>query len=69
MDAEKTTPSLPTTRQDAPLTCPSCASVRLTTASKTINASTYWRCTACGEVWNVARRQETLPYSRRQRRW
>lgn len=28
----------------------------MTTTSKVIDASTYWRCVTCGEVWNVDRR-------------
>jgi hypothetical protein len=34
---------------------------KVTTASKTIDKSTYWRCSTCGEVWNVTRRHETMP--------
>jgi predicted RNA-binding Zn-ribbon protein involved in translation (DUF1610 family) len=40
-----------------PLVCPACGSTLVTTASKTIDASTYWTCGSCGEVWNVGRRQ------------
>jgi transposase-like protein len=40
----------------APSRCPVCRATDLTTTSKTIDRSTYWRCLACGEVWNVARR-------------
>jgi transposase-like protein len=39
----------------APTHCPTCRSQDLKTTSKVINAETYWRCVACGEVWNVAR--------------
>jgi predicted RNA-binding Zn-ribbon protein involved in translation (DUF1610 family) len=42
---------------EAPAMCPSCGSRALTTTSKNVDASTYWRCVACGEVWNVARRR------------
>jgi transposase-like protein len=41
----------------APKTCPFCNSVGVTTTSKAVNVSTYWRCTACGEIWNVDRLQ------------
>jgi transposase-like protein len=44
-------------RAMAPSVCPACASTDLTTTAKTIDASTYWRCSQCGEVWNVARRE------------
>jgi transposase-like protein len=40
----------------APTTCPFCRSPRIAaTASKKVDASAYWRCEACGEMWNVAR--------------
>jgi tRNA(Ile2) C34 agmatinyltransferase TiaS len=35
--------------------CPSCGTLTGETASKNVNASTYWRCTRCGEIWNAAR--------------
>ena len=27
------------------------------TTSKEVNVSTYWRCTACGQIWNAGRLQ------------
>ena len=42
----------------APACCPACGSTDLQTTSKTIDVSTYWRCNACGEVWNVSRREQ-----------
>lgn len=38
-----------------PTYCPFCRSKDVSTASKVINESTYWRCTACGEIWNPGR--------------
>lgn len=35
--------------------CPFCRSTRVATASKTVSDSTYWRCLACGEIWNPTR--------------
>jgi transposase-like protein len=35
--------------------CPFCRSAKVTTTSKTHDASAYWRCEACGQVWNVGR--------------
>ena len=35
--------------------CPACGGRNLTTTSKTVDASTYWRCLTCGEVWNLKR--------------
>jgi len=37
--------------------CPACGSAKTQTTSKTIDASTYWRCQRCGEVWNALRRE------------
>jgi transposase-like protein len=44
-----------------PSACPACRSSDITTANKTVTAETYWRCLACGEVWNVARREANRP--------
>lgn len=41
--------------------CPFCKSWDVKTTSKEVNASTYWRCTACGQIWNASR----LPQVRR----
>jgi len=38
-------------------TCPSCRSTDTVTTSASPDAASYWRCTKCGEVWNVARAQ------------
>lgn len=54
--AKARSPSASDTAALAPTVCPACASTDLTTAAKVIDASTYWRCSRCGEVWNVARR-------------
>jgi predicted RNA-binding Zn-ribbon protein involved in translation (DUF1610 family) len=51
-DTAVTAPEAP-----APAFCPSCGARELTTTSKSLDASTYWRCVKCGEVWNVARRE------------
>jgi transposase-like protein len=40
-----------------PNACPFCTSVDVTTTGKTVNDSTYWRCVACGQIWNVNRLQ------------
>ena len=41
----------------APTSCPFCNSRDVKTTSKDVNASTYWRCTACGQIWNAGRLQ------------
>lgn len=50
----------------APVTCPFCQSRKITTTAKRVTASTYWRCQACGQIWNVARlqpaRQPSAPW-------
>ena len=45
-----------------PAFCPVCLSKDLSTVSKVINESTYWRCTACGEIWNPGRLRPPSPY-------
>jgi transposase-like protein len=39
----------------APLQCPFCRSSRVLTTSKLVDDATYWRCEACGQIWNPAR--------------
>jgi hypothetical protein len=34
-----------------PAKCPRCSGHDLTTTSKVIDRSTYWRCLSCGEIW------------------
>lgn len=41
----------------APSACPVCRSSEITTTGKAATEASYWRCIACGEVWNVARRK------------
>jgi transcription elongation factor Elf1 len=40
-----------------PAVCPFCGSSKVTTASEKIDASTYWRCVPCGQMWNVERHE------------
>ena len=47
----------------APSQCPACRSTDVKTTSKVVSAESYWRCMACGEVWNVGRRSP-VPYGR-----
>ena len=35
--------------------CPVCRSHEVSTASRTVTEATYWRCHACGEIWNPSR--------------
>jgi transposase-like protein len=39
----------------APSQCPTCRSSDVTTTSKVVTTASYWRCGACGEVWNAGR--------------
>jgi ribosomal protein L37AE/L43A len=50
----------------APDACPFCKSRDLTTTSKEVNVSTYWRCTTCGQIWNAGRLQHgrRMPHDR-----
>jgi len=42
-----------------PTTCPACQSSSILTTEKKPDASTYWRCQNCGEVWNDSRLDAT----------
>jgi hypothetical protein len=39
------------------------------TLAKVITASTYWRCQACGEMWNPERHERTTRPQRRGSSW
>ena len=60
---------IPSESPSAPLVpdaCPFCKSQDVKTTSKEVNASTYWRCGTCGQVWNAGRLQygRSGPYGR-----
>lgn len=42
---------------NTPSACPACQSRSISTTAKSPDANSYWRCEACGEVWNVGRRR------------
>lgn len=54
-----------TTASDATNTahppCPFCRSDRVGTTSKSIGEETYWRCRACGQIWNPSRLRALPP--------
>ena len=50
-----TQPSGPADPTVAPKACPFCKSLKVTTTSKAVNLSTYWRRTSCGQIWNASR--------------
>ena len=39
----------------APSQCPFCKSTSILTTSKLVSETTYWRCHACGQIWNALR--------------
>jgi transposase-like protein len=40
--------------------CPFCRSEQVTTTSKSpVTQNVYWRCHACGQIWNQARLKVT----------
>jgi hypothetical protein len=51
----------PTEKTAAPVDCPFCRSTQVVTAADVKGKATvkdadrYWRCAACGEVWNPGR--------------
>jgi len=56
---DRTVPSEP------PKACPFCRSAQVVATGKSVSDATYWRCEACGELWNPSR-AEQLP---RRRAW
>jgi predicted Zn finger-like uncharacterized protein len=42
--------------------CPTCQSTAVVTTAKIPDSDSYWRCTACGDIWNPKR--QTRPYTR-----
>ena len=46
----------------APTACTFCRALNITAASEKVDASTYWRCETCGQMWNVARLQTSNRY-------
>jgi predicted Zn finger-like uncharacterized protein len=48
-------PSRSSTTETTPPVCPSCHSTATVTAATRPDADSYWRCTNCGNVWNVTR--------------
>ncbi len=58
-------PVFPADQIAAPERCPACASPAIVTTTKHPDVDSYWRCTACGEMWNVSRRQPERPEVRR----
>jgi transposase-like protein len=51
----KPTPQDPEHVPATPTACPFCRSSKITTASEKADAQAYWRCEACGEMWNLDR--------------
>jgi transposase-like protein len=46
------------TKSDIAITtraCPFCQSEQVSTTSKAFPDASYWRCHACGEIWNPSR--------------
>ena len=56
-DTRPSNASVSSPPRPAPGSCPSCRSSSIVTTAKVPDEGTYWRCTACGDVWNEARRQ------------
>ena len=42
---------------EAPTACPFCHATKIKAAKEKVDVSTYWRCEACGEIWNISRLQ------------
>jgi transposase-like protein len=48
---------------EVPARCPACRSQDVKTTSKVASVDAYWRCEACGEVWNVGRHRAGSRYA------
>jgi transposase-like protein len=53
----------------APTACPFCRSPQIAAATEKVDVSTYWRCEACGEMWNLARLQSAGHRYKYDSRW
>ena len=58
-------PIEPTEQPETPARCPACGARDVMTTSKVITIETYWRCGACGDVWNVERQRKASRYMSR----
>ncbi len=52
-----------------PTSCPFCGSSRIKTTSEKTDASSYWRCEGCGDMWNVDRLKALPSRPSDARRW
>jgi transposase-like protein len=39
--------------------CPFCGSSKVKTPGEKVDASSYWRCETCGQMWNAGRLQSS----------
>jgi len=53
-------PADPGTATVAPARCPFCESTRIQTTGDAGSNATYWRCDACGEIWNPMRQARPI---------
>ena len=60
-------PSQPAPLPVATPTCPTCGSSVSVTTAATPSPDSYWRCTECGDVWNVSRTQNNRYGAQRRR--
>jgi hypothetical protein len=51
-----------------PTSCPFCRATTLRSPGEKFDANAYWRCEACGEMWNAARLQTSSRHNH-DRRW
>jgi predicted Zn finger-like uncharacterized protein len=59
MERPTSTPTTPPSDATQPTRCPACQSPAIVTTAKNPDVDSYWRCTACGEVWNAARSKDS----------
>ena len=52
-----------------PTACPFCRATTLSSPTEKLDPHAYWRCEACGEMWNSARLQTTQSRYGHDPRW
>jgi formate dehydrogenase maturation protein FdhE len=58
----KSTPETPDPTPN-PTICPFCGSAKISVPRTKVTASTYWRCEACDQMWNVSRQKASAARS------
>ena len=67
LDGNEDHVSLPLNDREAPPTaptaCPFCRATTIRSPGEKVDLDAYWRCEACGEMWNLSRMQSLHRYN------